>query len=38
MSSRNVIQVIGLVVAMPLLALAQTEAIDPGTTGPAWLP
>lgn len=38
MSSRNVIQAIGLVVATPLLALAQTEAIDPGTTGPAWSP
>ena len=38
MSSRNMLQAIGLVVATPLIAIAQTEAIDPGTTGPAWSP
>lgn len=32
------LQAIGLVVATPLIAIAQTEAIDPGTTGPAWSP
>jgi len=38
MSSRNVLHVIGLIVATPMLALAQTEAVDPGATGPAWSP
>ena len=27
-----------LVVVTPMLALAQTEAVDPGATGPAWSP
>ena len=36
MSSRNVLHVIGLIVATPMLALAQTEAVDPGATGPAF--
>jgi hypothetical protein len=30
--------VIGLIVATPMLALAQTEAVEPGATGPAWSP
>jgi hypothetical protein len=38
MSSRNVLYAVGLIVATPMLALAQTEAVDPGTTGPAWSP
>ena len=38
MSSRNVLQAIGLILATPMLALAQTEAVDPGATGPAWSP
>ena len=38
MSSRNVLHVIGLIVATPMLALAQTGAVDPGATGPAWSP
>lgn len=38
MSSRNVLHAIGLIVATPMLALAQTEAVDPGATGPAWSP
>ena len=38
MSSRNVLHAIGLIVATPMLAHAQTEAVDPGATGPAWSP
>jgi len=38
MSSRNVLHAVGLMVATPMLALAQTEAVDPGATGPAWSP
>lgn len=34
----NVLQSIGLIVATPVLALAQTEAVDPGAAGPAWSP
>jgi len=38
MSSRNVLHAVGLMVATPMLALAQTGAIDPGAAGPAWSP
>lgn len=38
MSSRYLLQMIGLIVAMPMLALAQTGMVDPGATGPAWSP
>lgn len=38
MISRNVFHAIWLIVATPMLALAQTEAVDPGVTGPAWSP
>ena len=38
MTSRHVLHAIGLIVATPMLALAQTEAVDPGATGPAWSP
>ena len=38
MSSRNLLHMIGLIVATPMLALAQTGAVDPGATGPAWSP
>ncbi len=38
MSNRNVFYAIGMIVATPVLALAQTEAVDPGAAGPAWSP
>ena len=38
MSSRHVLHAIGLIVATPLLALAQTEPVDSGAMGPAWSP
>jgi uncharacterized membrane protein YedE/YeeE len=38
MTRRSVLPTIGLIVATPMLALAQDEAIDPGATGPAWSP
>ena len=38
MSSRNVLHAIGLIVATPMLAVAQTGAVDPGAAGPAWSP
>ncbi len=38
MSSRTVLHLIGLIVATPMLALAQTGVGDPAATGPAWSP
>ena len=38
MSTRTVVYMIGLSVATPMCALAQTGAVDPGATGPAWSP
>lgn len=38
MFKRNVLQAVMLVAATPIVALAQTESVDPGTTGPAWSP
>lgn len=38
MSTRTVVYIIGLIVATPMCALAQTGAVDPGATGPAWSP
>ena len=38
MPSRSVLHLIGLIVATPMLALAQTAAVEPGATGPAWSP
>lgn len=38
MSSHNVLRVIGLIVAMPMLVLAQSGAVDTGATAPAWSP
>ncbi|MDX9974130.1 MAG: YeeE/YedE thiosulfate transporter family protein [FCB group bacterium] len=38
MSRRNMLQTAGLIVATPMLAFAQTEAVNPGATGPAWSP
>jgi len=38
MSIRNVLYAIGLIVATPMLALTQTDAVDPGATVPAWSP
>ncbi len=38
MTSRHVLHAIGLIVATPMLAQAQTAAVDPGGTGPAWSP
>jgi len=38
MSIRKVLYAIGLIVATPMLALTQTDAVDPGATVPAWSP
>ena len=38
MFRRNVLQAVMLVAATPIVALAQSETVDPGTTGPAWSP
>ena len=38
MPSRRVLHLIGLTVGTPMLALAQTGAVEPGSTGPAWSP
>jgi hypothetical protein len=38
MFKRNVLQAVTLVAATPIVAAAQGEMVDPGTTGPAWSP
>jgi len=38
MPSSSVLHLIGLIIATPMLALAQTGAVEPGATGPAWSP
>lgn len=38
MSNRRLLHIIGLIVAMPMFALAQPGAVDPGAAGPAWSP
>jgi uncharacterized protein len=38
MSIRSAFCALMLYVATPLVALAQADPVDPGTTGPAWSP
>ena len=38
MSCHTILHAVALLVAVPALALGQTETVDPGTTGPAWSP
>lgn len=38
MSRHTALYTVGLTAAFPMVALAQNEAVDPGTTGPAWSP
>lgn len=38
MLNSKVLHVIGLIVATPMLAFAQTGAVETGATGPAWSP
>jgi uncharacterized membrane protein YedE/YeeE len=38
MSKRILLHAVGLIAVSPMVAQAQTDVADPGTTGPAWSP